>query len=86
MISVAPFSSVVSSIAQKVLTPSGGRGRGILGAAVVEMPGLCGFAGLQVDREQCRQQAALAQFRLDERHDQRMHYEFGKSGDFASSA
>src|SRR6516165_7730900 len=27
MISVAPFNSVVSSIAQKVLTPSGGRGR-----------------------------------------------------------
>jgi hypothetical protein len=30
MISVAPFSSVVSSIAQKVLTPSGGLGRAIL--------------------------------------------------------
>src|SRR5262245_10810142 len=46
-----------------------------LRAAVVEMPGLHGLAGLQVDREQRRQQAALAQLRLNECHYKRMHHE-----------
>src|SRR5215471_1194926 len=46
-----------------------------LRAAVVEMPRLHCLAGLQVDREQRRQQAALAQLRLDECQYKRMHHE-----------
>src|SRR6267143_4384559 len=35
-----------------------------LDAAIVEMPGLHGFAGMQVDREQGRQQAAWSELRF----------------------
>jgi hypothetical protein len=75
MISVAPFNSVVSSIGQKSADPERRPLPRDLRTAVVEMPGLHGLAGLQVDREQRRQQATLAQLRLDECHYKRMHHE-----------
>ena len=42
------------------------------GSAVVEVPGLHGFAGMQIDRKQSRQQAALAEFGFDKGHGERM--------------
>jgi hypothetical protein len=51
-----------------------GRARpGHLGAAVVKMPGLHGFAGMQVDRKKGRQQAALSQLRFGKSQCQRMN-------------
>src|SRR5258707_2260335 len=46
---------------------------GHLGAAIVKMPGLPGFAWMQVDREQGRQQAALSELRFGKSQRQRMN-------------
>jgi hypothetical protein len=69
MISVAPFNLAVSSIAQKVLTPSGGRGRGIFASLSSKCQGCCTVS------PGCRQQAALVRLRLDERHRKRIRHE-----------
>ena len=53
-----------------------------LGAAVVEVPGLHGLAGMQVDREQRRQQATLAEFGFDKGQGERMDRELGEDRRF----
>jgi hypothetical protein len=83
MISVVPFSSVVSSIA-KALTPS--TGRGILAPPSSKCRGHYGFAALQADREQCRQQAALPNSAPTNAVTSGCAASSAKSCDFASSA
>ena len=78
MISVAPFCSVVSSIAQNVGDAEGRTGPRNPGAAVVKVPGLYGFAGMQIDREHGGQQAALAELGFDKGHGERMDRELGE--------
>ena len=82
MISVAPFCSVVSSIAQNVADAKRRAGPRNLGAAVVEVPGLHGLARMQIDREHGRQQAALAEFGFDKGHGERMDRELGEDRRF----